>query len=142
MAAKNYIPIPGIKAHLAILHEIRLLKKYFPFLRCKIYYKTLLCYGYFKPTDFSPIFNYRIEWQPGFAPKVFPTNPQIEYNDDIHLYSDGSLCLYYPKDFIYSLNSHLHDTIIPWTHEWFIFYELYQITGKWLHPYVEHKKIL
>jgi hypothetical protein len=141
MVPRNYIPIPGIKKHLAILIEKRLLKKYYPFLKFQIKNDKLFCSGFFQPTEYSPIYHYRVEWEPGFPPKVFPTIPQIEYNEDIHLYADGSLCLYYPKDFVYTLKSHLHDTILPWAHEWFVFYELYQIKGRWLHPYVEHNKI-
>ncbi|PKQ44210.1 hypothetical protein [Confluentibacter flavum] len=141
MAVKRYIPIRGMKTHLAILLEIRLLKKHFPFLKFQIKNGKLLCHGYFQPSEFSPVFHYIVEWCPNASPKVFPLSPKIAYNDDIHMYSDGSLCLYYPKDFLYTCKSHIHETIIPWTHEWFVFYELYQIIGRWLHPYVEHKKI-
>lgn len=142
MAVKRYIPIRGIKAHLAIFLERRLLKKYFPFLKFQVKVGKLICYGHFQPTEYSRVFQYRLEWIPGNPPKVFPINPYIEYDDDIHMYNDGSLCLYYPKDFSYdSRSSHIHETIIPWTHEWFVFYELYLIKGKWLHPYVEHKRI-
>lgn len=141
MAVKRYIPVRGIKKHLVILLERRLLKKHFPFLKFQIKDGKLFCYGHFQPTEYSPTFNYRVEWEPGCPPKVFPINPQISYDDDIHMYADGSLCLYYPKDFVYSIKSHIHETIIPWAHEWFVFYELYQIKGRWLHPYVEHNKI-
>ncbi|OYU79260.1 MAG: hypothetical protein CFE23_14830 [Flavobacterium sp. BFFFF1] len=141
MGVRRYIPVRGIKKHLAIRVEMKLLKNNFPFLKFQIREGKLICYGSCQPTDLSPIFNYRIEWAPGLNPKVFVISPQIEYDDDIHMYSDKSLCLYYPKDFIYDFKSHIHDTIVPWTHEWFLFYELYQIKGKWLHPYVDHKKI-
>lgn len=142
MAVKNYIPYRGIKNHLAILLEKRLLKKHFPFLKFQILNGQLFCYGYFQPSEFSITYYYRVEWKPGVAPKVFPMNPHIEYDDEIHIYKEGNLCLYYPKDFVYNVNSsHIHETIIPWAHEWFVFYELYLIKGRWLHPYVEHRKI-
>jgi hypothetical protein len=141
MAVKRYIPIKGIKSHLVMLIERTLLKKHFPFLKFEIREGCLICHGHFQPTEYSPTFYYRLEWKPGYTPKVFPANPQIEYDDEIHMYSNGSLCLYYPKDFVYSNKCHIYETIIPWTHEWFVFYELYLIKGRWLHPYVEHKKI-
>jgi hypothetical protein len=142
MADKSYIPIRGIKIYWSIFLERKLLKKHFPFLSFQIKDGKLVCYGHFKPTEYSPIFYYKVEWIPGSSPKVFTIRPHIEYDDDIHMYGDGSLCLYYPKDFIYdSKSSHIYETIIPWTHEWFLFYELYLIKGRWLHPYVEHKKI-
>lgn len=142
MEAKHFIPIKGIRKHLAIISEKRLLKKHFPFLRFQLEIGKLICYSYCQPSEYSPVFYYRLEWVPGKIPKVFPTNPNIEYHDDIHMYNDGSLCLYYPKDFVYDCTtSHIHETIIPWTHEWFLFYELYLIKGRWLHPFVDHKKI-
>ena len=142
MAVKIYIPIRGIRKHLSIFLERKLLIKHFPFLKIEVINSRLICHGYFQPTEFSPIFHYKVEWEPGISPKVFPVNPKIEYDDDIHIYNDGSLCLYYPKDFIYDTrSSHIHETIIPWTHEWFLFYELYLIKGRWIHPYVEHKRI-
>ncbi|RXR34647.1 hypothetical protein EQG68_01710 [Flavobacterium piscinae] len=142
MAIKRYIPMRGIKKHLAIFLEISLLKKHFPFLKFQIKNGKLVCYGYCKPSEYSRTYHYRIEWKPGISPKVFPVDPHIEYDDDIHIYREGNLCLYYPKDFIYDAkSSHIYETIMPWTHEWFVFYELYQIKGKWLHPYVEHRKI-
>lgn len=142
MAISRYIPFHGIKKDLAIFLERKLLKKHFPFLRFQIRDGKLFCYGYFQPSEFSITYHYRIEWEPGAPPKVFPINPHIDYDDDIHIYREGNLCLYYPKDFIYDCqSSHIHETIIPWTHEWFVFYELYLIKGRWLHPYVEHRKI-
>jgi hypothetical protein len=76
----------------------------------------------------------------GERPKVYAINPKIPYNEDIHMYEDDNrLCLYYPKDFRWTEKVHLYNTIIPWTHEWFLFYELYKIYGKWMHPEVNHK---
>lgn len=142
MVVRRYIPLRGIRKHLLILLEKQLLNRHFPFLRFKIEFGKLLCYGFFQPTPYSPVYHYRLEWEPGTAPKVFPVNPQIAYDDDIHMYAEGCLCLYYPKEFVYDVDkSHLHETIIPWTHEWFVFYELYLIKGRWLHPYVDHKRI-
>lgn len=142
MAVKSYIPIRGIKNHWVIFLEKKLLKRHYPFLKFAVRNGSLFCYGYFQPSEFSITYHYRIEWKPGTAPKVFPVDPHIEYDDDIHVYRDGNLCLYYPNDFIYDYkHSHIHETIMPWAHEWFVFYELYLIKGRWLHPYVAHRKI-
>jgi hypothetical protein len=54
---------------------------------------------------------------------------------------DKALCLYHPEsdDFLWEPKKHhIHNTIVPWTLEWFIFYELYSITGKWEHPFHPH----
>jgi len=54
---------------------------------------------------------------------------------------NNTLCLYHKSDLSWNINCHLFDTIIPWTHEWFVYYELYCITGNWEHPFVPHKII-
>jgi len=141
MAANKFIPEKGRNTFQSLVLEKRLIDDYFPFINTKIIGNTLFGYGYCQPSEFSTTYQYRIEYMAGEYPHVNPISPKIDYNDDIHLYSDLSLCLHYPKDFSFSEDSHLYNTIIPWTQEWFVFYEIYQITGKWEHPYVPHKKI-
>lgn len=134
---KKYRPNPIVIVNV----EKKLIEKHYDFLDCKINKGILYCYGYYKPTEESITYSYRIKYAPLSKPKVTVTNPIISHNDDIHMYDDTSLCLYYPKDMTWDCTSHhLYETIIPWTHEWFVFYELYQFTGKWLHPEVLHKK--
>ncbi len=124
-----------------IQREIHLIKKHYAFIECKFRNGGLYCFGNFQPTPESDIYQYKITYLPTNRPVVTLKNPLIEYNDDIHMYpEDNSLCLYHSSDFVWNVKSHLHDTIIPWTHEWFVFYELYLFTGKWLHPFVPHKK--
>ena len=72
------------------------------------------------------------------SPKVFIKSPEIPYNSVIHMYSDKSLCLFYPKEMPWNNSKLIADTIIPWTVEWLIFYELWLETGKWLAPSVSH----
>jgi hypothetical protein len=35
----------------------------------------------------------------------------------------------------------LYSHIIPWVHEWILYYEIYLITGIWEHPEVKHGPI-
>lgn len=141
MAVRRFIPLKGNNTFQSLVLEKRLIDNYFPFINTKIVGDSLLCYGYCQPSEYSIIYEYRIEYKAGEYPNVYPTYPKIEYHDDIHLYNDLSLCLYYPKDFSFTKESHLYNTIIPWIQEWYVFYEIYQITGKWQHPFVEHNKI-
>ncbi|MFT7157843.1 MAG: hypothetical protein ACI8Q1_002867 [Parvicella sp.] len=121
--------------------EKKLIDKNYQFLECRIEKGILYCYGEYKPTSESTTYSYRIKYDPLDKPKVKVMKPVIAYNDDIHLYpKDNTLCLYHKTDLIWNTSCHLYDTIIPWTHEWFVFYELYQLTGKWLHPFVSHRK--
>jgi hypothetical protein len=122
-----------------LLLEKHLLERHYNFCNVKIAGGQLICSGRFQPTDASIVYQYRVTLIVGRSPRVVVNDPKIEYNEDIHMYrSDNSLCLYYPEDRSWTTKSHLFDTIIPWTHEWFLYYELYQITGKWLHPFVKH----
>ncbi len=54
------------------------------------------------------------------------------------MYLNGSLCLFDPRVSPWKGSYNLHETIIPWTAEWLVFYELYKIHGKWLGPEAPH----
>lgn len=141
MANKRFIPttVPNNGKRIAV--EKYYLEKYYSFLQVTLSNCTLECIGRCQPSEHSPVYKYRIQYTPGMPPKVFVISPKIIYDENVHMYSDGSLCLYYPKDYSWTTTSNLYNTIVPWTHEWFVFYELYQLTGEWKHPFVDHKRI-
>lgn len=142
MGARPFLPKHGVNQHHRILLERYLLEKHYSFLKVNVKANTLICYGCCQPTEYSVTYMYKVKFTPNEHPKVYVLQPVIEYNDDIHMYaSDNRLCLFYPKDFSWTSSSHLHNTIIPWTHEWFLFYERFQISGIWEHPFVPHNKI-
>jgi len=120
--------------------EKSLIMKHYSHIKCDIKNGVLYCYGTCQPTEQSEIYSYRIKYKPFSSPVTTITSHKIEYNDDIHMFpKNNSLCLYHKSDMIWdSTYHHIYDTIIPWTHEWFLFYELYLLTGKWLHPFVPH----
>lgn len=122
--------------------EKALIENNYDCIKCTIINGILYCYGEYQPTKYSITYSYRIKYKPYSTPISTVTSPIIEYDDDIHMYpKDNSLCLYHKTDMIWdSQEHHLYDTIIPWIHEWFVFYELYLFKGKWLHPYVAHKR--
>ncbi|MEI6822158.1 MAG: hypothetical protein WCL51_09480 [Bacteroidota bacterium] len=137
---KKYQPKHPINYYLIINRERTLLKQHYDFIKFELQNGILYCYGEYKPTEFSINYKYRIKYDPVKAPQVTIRYPNIEYNDDIHMYQKSkSLCLYHKSDLNWNINCHLFDTIIPWTHEWFVYYELYCITGNWEHPFVPHK---
>lgn len=136
------VPKRGINKHLIAMREKKLIEKYYDCFECSVNHKKLKCLGIIKPTDYSDNYQLKIEYRPPITPNVNIISPKIEYNDDIHMYYDtNSLCLYYPGDMRWHAERHIYDTIIPWTAEWLVFYELYQITGRWKHPHVPHKRI-
>jgi hypothetical protein len=120
--------------------EKSLLNRHYKFINFKIKNGVLYCYGSFQPTTESDTYSYRIKYKPFSSPVTTVTSHDIKYNDDIHMFPDNnSLCLYHKSDMVWdSTIHHLYDTIVPWTHEWFVFYELYKLCGKWLHPEVKH----
>ena len=67
---------------------------------CKAYADRLICRGAIRPDPDSP--NYKIEIDYNRTPRVTILDPKIEPKTEIHMYRDGSLCLYYPKDFKWS----------------------------------------
>lgn len=121
--------------------EKSLIKRHYEHIECTIKNGVLYCYGACQPTSESDIYKYRIKYKPDSTPITTVTSHAIEYNDDIHMFpKNNSLCLYHKTDMVWDSSiHHLYDTIIPWTHEWFVFYELYKLRGKWLHPFVSHK---
>lgn len=138
----KYFKKSKINPFAVISIEKSLIKKHYNFINCNVQRGALFCYGQFQPTEESITYQYRIKYAPPSKPVVHVKHPSIEYNDDIHMYpKDNSLCLYHKSDMTWNCSlHHLYDTIIPWTHEWFVFYELYRFTGKWLHPEVQHIK--
>ncbi len=48
-----------------------------------------------------------------------------------HLNYDKTLCLYYAVDKNWGPEKFIAKTIIPWTLEWLLCYEIWQITKKW-----------
>ncbi|MEO8589559.1 MAG: hypothetical protein ABI432_09335 [Flavobacteriales bacterium] len=138
MASSYYTQRPNYFAIAA--REKVLLERHYTFLKNRLDQFGLVSTGVFQPTPYSTPFKYRVIYRPPAKPKVFIRAPHIAYSDDIHMYPyDNSLCLYYPKDFLWQTSCNLYDTIVPWTHGWILNYELYQITGRWHHPSVAHR---
>lgn len=67
---------------------------------------------------------------------VFIVNPKIERKRQgklvPHMYSDGNLCLYYPKQKEWCIDDDWGTTLIPWTSLWLFYYEIWVETGEWL----------
>lgn len=142
MAVNDFVPKRRLNNDHRVHLEKHLLEKHYVFLQVKVTGGVLYALGSCKPSEYSATYSYKLKYIPGKSPKVYPVTPEIKYDPEIHLYSeDNRLCLYFPNDESWTETSRLFNTIIPWTQEWFLFYELYLITGKWLHPYVEHRKI-
>ncbi len=115
----------------ALVQKINI-EKDFDFLKCRTEQGKLICKGKVHP-EFCAEYELKIEYEEGFAPHVFITKPEIRPESKIHMYPDGSLCLYYPNDFTWKDNMNIADYFIPWAIEWIYCYEYYLLTGEWSH---------
>lgn len=93
--------------------------------------------GELRPTEESRSYQVAISHSLGGIPKVRVLQSQIDPLAP-HLYSDGTLCLYWPREWRWHDHRLLAETIVPWTANWLYFYELWQITGEWLGPSAPH----
>lgn len=81
--------------------------------------------------SYSPYNQYRYD-------RIFINDSRIEFNNNIHLYNDKSLCLYHPIFDRPILNSIPLYKMIPWITEWIIFYEQWKKYGVWLGDEIKH----
>lgn len=98
-----------------------------------------------RPTESS--IEYRVKFvakQNSKIVNVFVINPKIDLEENgkkvPHLYSDGSLCLFYPDYNEWHYTDSWLETLVPWTALWLFYYELWQETGQWLGGGVHGKK--
>ena len=115
-----------------------LIEQNFPLFECSLHKDRLTCSGSITPSDYCETYRISITLPKGKPPKVKIKYPEIIPSSKIHIYSNGSLCLYDHRERPWTAQDNIHDTIIPWTAEWLIYYELYKICGKWLGPEAPH----
>ncbi|KAA9341141.1 hypothetical protein [Larkinella humicola] len=122
--------------------EKNMIENRFKSFRCNAVHRfsrKLISTGYIQPTEYSIIYKVRLEYPVWGIPKMYVLEPHIVQSVDIHIYSQGHLCLFHPAETPWKDTYHISDTIIPWTAEWLVFYELYQINGGiWLGKSIHH----
>lgn len=95
--------------------------------------------GTLRPQRSSPSYKIRIVYQGHSAPRTHVVRPMLDPLPE-HVYKDRSLCLFYPPDRDWTRRSLIAKTIIPWTACWLYFYEIWLLTGNWLHDEVPHRR--
>ena len=118
--------------------QAALVRKHFPFFECGLSRRSVECEGVITPSEGCASYVVKISYARGSIPRVKIKHPQITPSSAIHMYGDGTLCLYEPRETPWKLSNNLHETIIPWTAEWLVFYELFLLHGKWLGPEAPH----
>lgn len=123
--------------HVAQKH---LVEKYFPRFRCRLHKGILTCVGNITPSEHCNTYRIEIRLNLGGVPMVRILEPGIlpEIYRRVHIYRNGTLCLYDPRERPWSNRDNLHETVIPWTAEWLVYYELFLISGEWHGPEAPH----
>lgn len=124
---------------ISIAMQEKLLKKYFPAAKTKIYMGSRLEWvGHLQPTPFSEPYKIKIIYLLGDSPKIFVIEPKKlsmpEGEKKLkHIYhqTKQQLCLFYPDGIQWNRSKLLVETIIPWAAEWLFFYEIWLETGEW-----------
>jgi hypothetical protein len=124
-----------------VVLEQTLIRENFPFFHSRISGVELTCRGFIIPTDQSPAYRVEIKYIPWCAPDVRIIEPKISFTPSAHMYQSNNLCLYDWREQPWQKNWHLHETVVPWTAEWLIFYELLLLTGKWHGKASDHSYI-
>ncbi|MBN1181185.1 MAG: hypothetical protein JXB49_02785 [Bacteroidales bacterium] len=99
---------------------------------------VLVCTGEIQPDPLCNSYKIRIEYMAGNQPQVYIKSPELIESNQIHVYREGFLCLFDPSETRWKDNMKLSEYTIPWLVEWILYYELWQLTGKWEGPESSH----
>jgi hypothetical protein len=116
----------------------QLIERHFPCFHCRLSRQHLVCEGSIIPSEGCTTYTVSISYKQDGVPTVRIKEPTITPSARIHMYKDGTLCLYQPNDDPWKTSDDIHEKIIPWVAEWLVFYELFLMCGKWLGPEAEH----
>jgi hypothetical protein len=84
-----------------------------------------------RPTPLSRSYRVEITYRPRQDPRVrvLDSLETREGRSLPHIYSDGTLCLHQPGDWMDKM--FIADSTVPWTAEWLANYEIWLATGDW-----------
>ena len=127
--AKRIGPIKYLNLAIQDVH----IRKSYPGFTCRIQKGLAVWRGPLMPRSVSPVYQMEVHYRLKDIPKVWVISPTLLPNSP-HIYGDKSLCLYWPKEWIWHQDTIISETIIPWAADWLYYYELWLDTGKWLGP--------
>lgn len=126
------------KQEVSLTLQASKLKSYFPNSKSSISLSTLYWKGILQPTFLSSKYLIRVIYKREKHPNVFVLDPNplvlpIGEKKLMHVYDTDKqhLCLYYKKAKEWDKTKFIADTIIPWTSEWLLHYEIWVSTGVW-----------
>lgn len=89
--------------------------------------------GKLQPRELSAVYELEVRYRLGKNPQVRVLSPPLVQKPP-HVYPDGTLCLYWPKEWVWRGTCFIAETILPWAALWLYYYELWLDTGRWLGP--------
>lgn len=117
-----------------------MLRDYFPDSILKIYRfgKKMIWEGMLQPSELSLNYDIRIEYNIGEHPDVYVIKPKplLLAKDATklpHVYDHEKqhICIYHRRMNEWNDRKMIAKTIIPWTSEWLLHYEIWVVTGIW-----------
>lgn len=117
--------------------QIRAMRESFPQFTHASQGGGLVWRGTLRPTTESPVYSIVISHPFGHTPEVWVVKPSIHRRAP-HRYGDGSLCLFWPREWRWSAGACMAETLVPWTAFWLYFYEIWLVTDDWLGPSSSH----
>jgi hypothetical protein len=116
------------------------MRKHFPQFRFQLRHNGgMIWRGRLQPTPESPSYHIRIEHDLNLVPRVFVEKPELPASArNLHRYSDGSLCLFWPEEWQWSEKESLAATIVCWAALWLYYFEMWLVFGEWLGPSSPH----
>lgn len=102
------------------------------------YGRGLIWEGELQPTTLSIIYDIRVKYNIGCNPDIYVLRPYpLQLAKDAtkipHTYNheEQHLCLYHRRMNEWNESKMIAKTIIPWTSEWLLHYEIWVTTGTW-----------
>lgn len=95
--------------------------------------RTVTWDGTLQPSPSSPAYTIRIVYAMRGHPRVWVLKPTLDPMAP-HRYRDGTVCLYWPREWKWTDTESLALTIVGWTALWLQYYEIWRSLGTWLGP--------
>lgn len=127
-SAKTKVHRLGLGAQKAALNN------FFPTSRTSIQHNKLVWKGDLTPSSMSRTYSVEMRYKKGKYPTVSVSTPKLKtrFSEPLpHTYSNGNLCLFYPKAREWHGGMLLAETVVPWAIEWFYHYEIWLASGTW-----------
>lgn len=120
------------------------LRFYFPESSVKYTQNELTWTGVITPSPLSETYTIKIKYLRDKNPDVYVVSPKLSfafgetYLPHVYNTSKQWLCIYHRKSGEWNSGMALVDTVLPWTSEWLLHYEIWIVTGKWCGGGIEH----